>query len=443
MCFLPTCLPIAGQQGNHPCAVCAVLCRRAVLGCAVLFRAPSGAGMLARITQLINSVLAEVQGALPVTEQDVVDLIGVSRAYRCEQSVTHGSAGSGAGRGCRCLVAGRQPTSVIWKPQAVYMFVCTYVQAATPGQEPLVPPSCVHRVGCDGAGTEIGAGSITHLHPAIALFSAASAYAVCVLFVAELGQSQGGPAGRHWVLDPIDGTRGFVGMRQYAVCLGMLQDGEVALGVLGCPNLPQGAVQDDDGGAGGCEGCCLALTAMHCSEHHMCAQQRLLREVDECSMPWTPPVLLPLRGALGGQRGKQPGHCNVLLLCCHAPYGDIIPSMVTWSTCNTSVSLSDVFQQTCWTQTLHHCVHQEPIMHLASASACCMFSFLSSTWGTLTYKKCTVHCTECKECTRIVCVLLLVRCIACRGCKQVQQCGCGLLVPCAPGLRRLCGSPQY
>ena len=53
------------------------------------------------------------------------------------------------------------------------------------------------------------------------------------------------------MLDPIDGTRGFVGMRQYAVCLGMLQDGEVALGVLGCPNLPLGPVQDDDGGAGG------------------------------------------------------------------------------------------------------------------------------------------------------------------------------------------------
>ena len=28
-------------------------------------------------------------------------------------------------------------------------------------------------------------------------------------------------------------------MRQYAVCLGMLQDGQVELGVLGCPNLPQ------------------------------------------------------------------------------------------------------------------------------------------------------------------------------------------------------------
>ncbi len=44
---------------------------------------------------------------------------------------------------------------------------------------------------------------------------------VCVC--ADLGGSQGGSQGRHWVLDPIDGTRGFVGMRQYSVCLGMLQ----------------------------------------------------------------------------------------------------------------------------------------------------------------------------------------------------------------------------
>jgi 3'-phosphoadenosine 5'-phosphosulfate (PAPS) 3'-phosphatase len=28
------------------------------------------------------------------------------------------------------------------------------------------------------------------------------------------------------VLDPIDGTRGFVGMRQYAVCLGLLDAGQ-------------------------------------------------------------------------------------------------------------------------------------------------------------------------------------------------------------------------
>ena len=43
----------------------------------------------------------------------------------------------------------------------------------------------------------------------------------------DSGSSQGGGQGRHWVLDPIDGTRGFVGMRQYAVCLGLLQEGEV------------------------------------------------------------------------------------------------------------------------------------------------------------------------------------------------------------------------
>ena len=35
--------------------------------------------------------------------------------------------------------------------------------------------------------------------------------------------------GRHWVLDPIDGTRGFVGQRQYAICLGLLDEGEVKL----------------------------------------------------------------------------------------------------------------------------------------------------------------------------------------------------------------------
>lgn len=35
--------------------------------------------------------------------------------------------------------------------------------------------------------------------------------------------------GRHWVLDPIDGTRGFVGLRQYAICLGLLDHGQVTL----------------------------------------------------------------------------------------------------------------------------------------------------------------------------------------------------------------------
>ncbi len=50
---------------------------------------------------------------------------------------------------------------------------------------------------------------------------------VQVLDLIDQGGSEGGASGRHWVLDPIDGTRGFVGLRQYAICLGMLQDGKV------------------------------------------------------------------------------------------------------------------------------------------------------------------------------------------------------------------------
>jgi len=86
-----------------------------------------------------------------------------------------------------------------------------------------------------------------------------------VLELVDAGRSDGGKTGRHWVLDPIDGTRGFITMRQYAVCLGMLVDGEIGLGVLGCPNLPQWSVSDVDCNEGGCDpydergiGCCFA-----------------------------------------------------------------------------------------------------------------------------------------------------------------------------------------
>ncbi|KAL8512100.1 hypothetical protein ACS0TY_018528 [Phlomoides rotata] len=54
--------------------------------------------------------------------------------------------------------------------------------------------------------------------------------------------SVGGPRGQHWVLDPVDGTLGFVRGDQYAVALAMIDDGEVVIGVLGCPNYP---VKDD------------------------------------------------------------------------------------------------------------------------------------------------------------------------------------------------------
>jgi 3'(2'), 5'-bisphosphate nucleotidase len=45
-------------------------------------------------------------------------------------------------------------------------------------------------------------------------------------------------AGQYWTLDPIDGTKGFLRGDQYAIALGLIEDGEVVLGVLGCPNYP-------------------------------------------------------------------------------------------------------------------------------------------------------------------------------------------------------------
>lgn len=41
----------------------------------------------------------------------------------------------------------------------------------------------------------------------------------------------------HWALDPIDGTKGFLRGGQYAVCLALIVDGVVQLGVMGTPNL--------------------------------------------------------------------------------------------------------------------------------------------------------------------------------------------------------------
>lgn len=54
----------------------------------------------------------------------------------------------------------------------------------------------------------------------------------------DAGNSAGGSKGRIWALDPIDGTKGFLRGGQYAVCLALMVDGDVKVGVLGCPNLP-------------------------------------------------------------------------------------------------------------------------------------------------------------------------------------------------------------
>jgi 3'(2'), 5'-bisphosphate nucleotidase len=61
------------------------------------------------------------------------------------------------------------------------------------------------------------------------------------------GWTPDGNTERYWTLDPIDGTKGFLRGQQYAIALGLIENGRVVLGVLGCPNLPIEDGADDKG----------------------------------------------------------------------------------------------------------------------------------------------------------------------------------------------------
>ncbi len=55
------------------------------------------------------------------------------------------------------------------------------------------------------------------------------------------------PSNRFWTVDPSDGTKGFLRGQQYAVALALVEDGKVQIGVLGCPNLTDGRLQEIGG----------------------------------------------------------------------------------------------------------------------------------------------------------------------------------------------------
>jgi 3'(2'), 5'-bisphosphate nucleotidase len=58
-----------------------------------------------------------------------------------------------------------------------------------------------------------------------------------MLDVIDLGKGSGGPKGRFWILDPIDGTITYMTGQQYAVCLCLVEDNVKQVAVQGCPNL--------------------------------------------------------------------------------------------------------------------------------------------------------------------------------------------------------------
>ena len=57
----------------------------------------------------------------------------------------------------------------------------------------------------------------------------------------DRGGANADPQSTYWTLDPIDGTKGFLRHGQYAIALALIEQGEVTLGVLGCPNLDGGS----------------------------------------------------------------------------------------------------------------------------------------------------------------------------------------------------------
>jgi 3'(2'), 5'-bisphosphate nucleotidase len=72
---------------------------------------------------------------------------------------------------------------------------------------------------------------VREAHPAVGMRELLAALDRC--------DDAGGAGRRWWTLDPVDGTKGFLRDEQYAVALALVEDGEVVLGVLGCPNLPE------------------------------------------------------------------------------------------------------------------------------------------------------------------------------------------------------------
>jgi 3'(2'), 5'-bisphosphate nucleotidase len=56
-----------------------------------------------------------------------------------------------------------------------------------------------------------------------------------------LDYGQNREASRTWVIDPIDGTKGYISMRNYAIAVGMMVDRKPVGGIIGTPSYPGGA----------------------------------------------------------------------------------------------------------------------------------------------------------------------------------------------------------
>lgn len=72
------------------------------------------------------------------------------------------------------------------------------------------------------------------------LFPEANSSEVCDWI--DFGNAE--PSESFWTVDPIDGTKGFLRGDQYAIALAYVENGDVKIGVLGCPNLTHATTPD-------------------------------------------------------------------------------------------------------------------------------------------------------------------------------------------------------
>jgi 3'(2'), 5'-bisphosphate nucleotidase len=111
---------------------------------------------------------------------------------------------------------------------AVQAYVGARLEQVYPGMS-LVAEETSRMLGEEGGGQLLG----QVLSAVRSLIPQAEAGEVCRWI--DLGAGDAGQ--RYWVLDPVDGTKGFLRAGQYAVALALVQDGRVAIGGLACPNL--------------------------------------------------------------------------------------------------------------------------------------------------------------------------------------------------------------
>lgn len=67
--------------------------------------------------------------------------------------------------------------------------------------------------------------------------------------IAWLDHGRGREAERTWIIDPVDGTKGFIAMRRYAIAVGVLDGGLPVAGVLGSPGYNEGLLFHAQGNA--------------------------------------------------------------------------------------------------------------------------------------------------------------------------------------------------